>query len=317
MASSKRNAARPIKAGFKNVKASNARKLAADRARPMRGSGFSPAAAPERRAAASSLKANRAAPLRRSGMVDVRAEEMGQRRAARAAARARGAARKAERDARENARLAAPVPVHVRKTGQWQEARKFLQTMEARYKRACERAVLEEAHYFRREIIKTIDTGGRNAGVSWPSLKPLTIAFKRGKSKPLIDRGDLRGGILVKRDGKSIFVGVPDNVTSGDGTKLAQLAAVHEFGKVIVVPVTAKMIRFFMAKLAKTKGVGASKGTGVMRVGGVMVVRIPERSFLRSTHRKVYSDLAALRRRMGDRIAHEMGPGFDRYVRRT
>lgn len=204
----------------------------------------------------------------------------------------------------------------MRRSGEWDQARAAVRRLRARFTQAKNTALLQEGHYFRAKILDTFNTSGASAGTKWEPLKALTIANKKGKSKPLIARGDLKNSVVVLPKTDKVFIGVPSKKTSRDGTRMVDIAAVHEFGKVIVIPVTKRMIGFFFAMLrdlgvsseeVPASGVGGSS----FRPGGVLIVRIPARSYLRSTFKHEYGNVPAARKRFAARVAKKMGPGWE------
>jgi len=118
--------------------------------------------------------------------------------------------------------------VAVKLTGQWRKASRILRKGR-RLRGVIDRALLQEAHWFRKQVVQGIRKqapGGRQ----FTPLKPATIAAK-GSSKALIDQNTLLRSIQVKKAGrKGVFVGVLRTATSKDGKKMVDIAAVHEFG---------------------------------------------------------------------------------------
>jgi len=120
----------------------------------------------------------------------------------------------------------------VRLTGDWAKASRILgpggRGAQGRIGRAIDRALLQEAQWFRREVIRGIRSqapGGR----PFVPLKPATIA-RKGSSKALIDTGALIRSIQVRRVSGGVFVGVLRTARSASGTGLADIAQIHEFG---------------------------------------------------------------------------------------
>lgn len=114
-------------------------------------------------------------------------------------------------------------------TGDWAKAARILNTAPARMERVFDRALMQEAQWFRRKVVQGIRAqapGGRR----FAPLKPATIAAK-GSSKALIDTGALIGSIKTQRAGNgAVFVGVLRTARSSTGGKLADIAAIHEYG---------------------------------------------------------------------------------------
>lgn len=169
----------------------------------------------------------------------------------------------------------------AKRTGPWRLAQKIMSPkLPFATHRAVERAVLQEAQYFRKKVVEAFNTSGASNGKVWTPNKATTIRSK-GKSKPLIDKGDLRSSIAVMQQGPAIFVGVSNNKRHRDGQLLIDIASVHEFGKIIAVTITPKMLAFLHANAEKI-GLGLGSG-GTLAVGKVMLIEIPKRSFLQAT----------------------------------
>lgn len=185
--------------------------------------------------------------------------------------------------------------------------------MKARFTRAVGQAVQQEAHRYRAGVIETFNSSGRSAGQQWEPNKPSTIRAK-GSSKPLIDKGDLRKSLRVHRRGqRGAFIGISSKAVSRDGTRLVDVARVHEFGRIIAIRVTAKMLRFLHATMPESS---SGSGGGGLKVGSILMIRIPERSFLRSTFKQLYGDAGA-GEILKSRIAKLMGPGWRQQATRA
>ncbi len=170
--------------------------------------------------------------------------------------------------------------MNIKKIGEWNMARAAVQRQGMRAHRAMGKATKQEAHLMRGMIVRAFVSGGRSNGVNWPKLQPATIAAKKS-SKPLIDSGDLRNSVVVVTDGNDAFVGVTSKSRSSDGKSLANIAAVHEYGKTIVQK----------------------------RGDSVVIIKIPERSFLRSTVTRHFKPAIAKQRFLA-RVAIAMGRGW-------
>lgn len=164
----------------------------------------------------------------------------------------------------------------TRKTGQWKDARQMLPGLAGEYRDAQIKATRQEAELFRKRVLEAFKTSGRSSNVTWQANEPSTIRRKKS-DKPLIDKGDLIGSVTIIEVGPGeFFAGVPNNARSPSG-RLTQIGKVHEFGQVIV------------QKLKK----------------GVRVIKIPERSFLRST-KAAHFDGGKSRKRVQARVAKFM-----------
>lgn len=197
--------------------------------------------------------------------------------------------------------------IGVKRAGQWNEARAALKGLSVRARKAEMKATLQEGHYFRGKVIKCFDSSGASNNVSWTPNAPAVIASK-GSSKPLIDTADLRNSVTVVQEAPVVFVGVPSKKRRRDGGPLVSIAEVHEYGKIIVIPVTPKMLAFLHAR-RKELGDPPSSGAGGI-VGGVLYIELKPRSFLQSTADAHYSNRTVLRDRYLRRLAVLMGPGW-------
>ena len=175
--------------------------------------------------------------------------------------------------------------IKLGKNGQWKLLDHNMVQLATRLRTAQSMVVQQEAQFLRGKIIRSFKTSGRSNGRKWKANRPSTIDAK-GSSKPLIDRGDLRNAIVVVPQGpRRAFVGVSSKKRSRDGGRLVDIAAVHEFGRVITMRVTKKMHAYVMAQIAKNGG-PSGKGSGNFRPGAMIVIKIPERSFLRASVKK-------------------------------
>ena len=171
----------------------------------------------------------------------------------------------------------------VKLVGDWGKALRICGSMMQKLEQTQKRAVLQEAHFLRGEVVKGIREGAPG-GKEFKPLSPETLAIRKfegfGGTKPLIRRGDLRNSIVVKSVGDMVFVGVLRTARGKDGQALVNVAETHEFGRgPFVVPITPKSRRFYHAALAKA-GL-ASKGGGHGGGGvAVAIVTIPARPFL-------------------------------------
>jgi hypothetical protein len=203
--------------------------------------------------------------------------------------------------------------VDIASTGDWGRASWILGTAPIRIRRAIDAAVLAEAQFFRRKVVEGFRTQAPG-GKTFAPLKKTTLAIRRfrgfGGTKALIVRGDLRNSVkVVKRQtslGAEAFVGVNRTVRGRDGQKIVNIAEVHEFGKLIVIPVTPAMRRFLMAAFSQELG-SEGGGAGGLRLG-IVIVKIPARPFIRPVAEKWFDGPQAAARFQG-RVA--AGLGFD------
>lgn len=196
------------------------------------------------------------------------------------------------------------------KTGDWTAARRILASAPKRIREAQDKAVLQEAQFFRTKIVEGLRSGAPGGQALQP-LAPTTLAIRRlrgGKgTKPLIRHGDLRNSIAVVREGDGVFVGVLRSAKSSGGGSLVNIAAVHEFGsRPIVVKITPKVRRFLHAAFRKA---GLDEKSGDRPSTGVAVIRIPARPFLRPVF-ETYGAPEEVARRFVERVAKLLGGDF-------
>jgi hypothetical protein len=147
--------------------------------------------------------------------------------------------------------------------------------------KAIRKANQQEAQLFRKLTVRAFTTRGKSNGITWPKLAQSTIDKKKS-TKPLIDKGELKNSITIVDSGETIFVGVPNGKRHSDRSKpMTQIGFVHEYGMLI----------------AQQRG------------RRVVMIRIPERSFLRSTANFHFKP-ADSGRRMESRVAIAMGTGW-------
>jgi len=180
----------------------------------------------------------------------------------------------------------------VNRTGDWSLARELLQGAPTRLKVATERALRQEAEELRREVVQGI-TKQAPGGQAFSSLSHFTLAKRRLRkfsgSKALIQNADLRNAITATVKNGEAFVGVPRKARGRDGTQLADVAKLNEFGSdPIIIPVTAKMRRYLFV-LRREAG-DAPASSGGTSTPGVIVTRIPARPFLRPVFDKFRRD---------------------------
>jgi len=199
-------------------------------------------------------------------------------------------------------------------TGQWTTGLKILEDTISKWDQAQDQALREEAHFLAKQIIQGI-TSGAPGGKAFKPLSPTTLAIRRFKgmkgSKPLMNRGDLRNSISVKKSGDGYFVGILRSAKGPGGAKVANIAEMNEFGsKPIVIQITPKMRRFLMAAF-RAAGLGQSQsGAGGAGGGGgvgIIVVQIPPRPFFRPVFEKYASNPNQVAERFLGRLAKRLG----------
>lgn len=216
--------------------------------------------------------------------------------------------------------------------GDWEKARTILNNVQG-LRNAINSAVLAEAHYARREIVKGI-TKQSPGGKDFLPLAKLTLLLRRAGgfrgTKALIVTATLRNSITVKPvDRGRAFVGVLRNAQRPDGKELFNIARVHEMGATFVIRVTPRMRAWLMATLREANGnkMGGMRGQrGRDKVSGrytpaprwrpsggaggfargVLVIRIPARPYIQPVIEKIFADPKAVQARFAMRISQRM-----------
>ncbi|MBL8940859.1 MAG: hypothetical protein JNM69_40325 [Archangium sp.] len=191
----------------------------------------------------------------------------------------------------------------ISRTGDWARARELLSNTAGRLKGAVERAMKQEAHALRNEVVSGL-TAQAPGGEPIRPPAPLTLAARQlegfGGTKSLLVRGDLRNAISVIADGDEVFIGVLRSAKSSTGESLADIAQIQEFGgPPVIIPITPKMRRYLAVLLRRA---GTPRGPSSRR--GVVVTQVPARPFLRPAFEKFRSGAT---QRLLNRIARQLG----------
>jgi hypothetical protein len=200
----------------------------------------------------------------------------------------------------------------ITRVGDWKKAERILASTPTELKAAIGAALKAEGEYLVGKVKQRIRTG------PFAPLSPLTIAARRmgtskrpafGGSKPLISSGDMRNSVTAfpKSPTDSVFIGILRTAQGSNGTKLYNIAKVHEEGKTIAIAMTPKMRSFLFGVLfKKAKSAGTFSGGGGSS-SRVLVVHIPARPFIAPTfeeHTKGSGDriLATVARLLGGKL---------------
>ncbi len=196
--------------------------------------------------------------------------------------------------------------VRVTKIGQWPLARRIL-AGGRRVKEAIDKAVLQEAQFFRTKIVEGLREQAPG-GQPFAPLAPTTLAIRRFRgfkgTKALMVRGDLRNSITVVKQPGGVFVGVLRRARGKGGQSLVNVAAVHEFGsRPITIKLTPKARRFLHAAFrAAGLDAPASDRPGT----GIAVIKVPARPFLRPVFEK-YGEAEEVSKRFLQRVSQNLG----------
>lgn len=204
----------------------------------------------------------------------------------------------------------------IYRVGQWGEASRILTSGPVKLRLAMDRAVLQEAQFFRKKVVEGFRTQ-RPGGKKFRKLSETTLAIRKfegfGGSKALIVRGDLRNSVTVVKQNSPIgveaFVGVLKNAKGKDGKKLVNIAEVHEKGsRPIVIEVTPKMRAYLAMAFTAYFGELSGGGGGGLSIG-IIVTRIPPRPFIQPVATKWFTGAAAQTRFLA-RVAALLGGNF-------
>lgn len=195
------------------------------------------------------------------------------------------------------------------KVGNWEKALRILDAAPKRLAEAQQKAVLQEAQFFRGKIVEGIREQAPG-GQAFAPLAPTTLAIRQFRgfrgTKALIHHGDLRNSVAVVREGDNVFVGVLRSAQSRDGASLANVAAAHEYGSKPIARKLSAKARAFLHAAFRSAGL-EKRATGVKT--GVVVSRIPARPFLGPVFEKYRQPEDVARRFLG-RIAKLLGGDF-------
>ena len=129
----------------------------------------------------------------------------------------------------------------VTRTGDWAAVTRMLTGAAGRVERGISRALRQEAHALRNEIVQGPTTQAPG-GESIKPPAPLTIAARQlrnfGGTKALMVRGDLRNAISVVVEGDEAFIGVLRSARGKAGQPLVDLAKANwsQFSALVLAP---------------------------------------------------------------------------------
>jgi hypothetical protein len=201
--------------------------------------------------------------------------------------------------------------IQVKQYGDWVRARRAISvSAQMRLNHAWQKSILKEAHLWRKALVQGI-TRQMPGGQRFQKLSPLTLAKRRAEGftgrKALMRTGTLRRNIVVSQKSGTVFVGILRGTRTKDGKDLVNIAVVHETGRIVVIPVTDKMRKYFFAMMrrgglnATTRG-GKRRKTGGGLARGVLVIKIPARPVFKPVYEHMYKNKQSLGRRMQKRI---------------
>jgi hypothetical protein len=201
----------------------------------------------------------------------------------------------------------------VRKVGAWSKVGKLLASAPKRMRAAVDKALLQEAQFFRTKIVEGIREQAPG-GLAFKPLAPTTLAIRRFRgfkgSRALMVQGDLRNSITVVKERHGVFVGVLRTAKGRGGRPLVNVAVVNEHGSPpIVVKLTPKARRFLHSAFRKA---GLDRPGGEGPSTGIAVIKVPARPFLGPVFQRYGANADEVSRRFLERVARNLGGEFGR-----
>lgn len=187
-------------------------------------------------------------------------------------------------------------------TGGWSQMARLLGKAPFYLQRAQQKALIQEAEFFRTKIVEGIRDQAPG-GKAFKPLSPYTIAMRHflrlHSEKALIERGDLLRNIVVhKIDANNVFVGILRTATNSEGQSLVNIGMIQEYGAgPFVIRLTAKMRAFLATVFRKMQLPPQHGGHG----SGQIVVVIPPRPFLGPVF-EMYGTSSSVEKRMNERM---------------
>lgn len=201
--------------------------------------------------------------------------------------------------------------INIRRYGNWKGLTRAIEQLDPiTFQAAADKALDDEAEMVARGIKKNIETQGRFAGKPFSPPKKITLISRRMRGnmrrRSLFETGKLADSFEVVRQGKhSRRVQVKRGLKGthkGKKVTLRKIAAMNENGASFAIKITPSMAKFLAILTRNTLGRGtAEKGYG--GGGGVAMITIPPRPFVKPVHKKYYGNREKAKRRMQLAIA--------------
>ncbi|HYM96991.1 MAG TPA: phage virion morphogenesis protein [Candidatus Sulfotelmatobacter sp.] len=198
----------------------------------------------------------------------------------------------------------------IRKVGAWSRVGKLLASAPHRMREAVDKALIQEAQFFRTKIVEGMREQAPG-GKAFAPLAPTTLAIRRFRgfkgTKALLVQGDLRNSVTVVKEGDGVFVGVLRSAKGRAGQPLVNVASVHEFGSPpIAVKLTPKARAFLHAAFRRA---GLDSPSADHPSTGIAIIKVPARPFFGPVFEK-YADPDQVSRRFLERVAKNLGGEF-------
>jgi hypothetical protein len=195
----------------------------------------------------------------------------------------------------------------IKKVGAWSRVGKLLAAAPKHMKEAVDKALLQEAQFFRTQIVEGI-TKQAPGGKAFAPLAPTTLAIRKFRgfkgTKALLVQGDLRNSITVVKEGDRVFVGVLRSAKGRGGQKLVDVATVHEYGsRPIAVKLTPKARAFLHAAF---RNAGLDSPARDKPSTGIAIIKVPARPFFGPVFDKYGADANAVSKRFLERVAKNL-----------
>jgi hypothetical protein len=197
------------------------------------------------------------------------------------------------------------MTIGIKPFGDWARARQAVSvSAQRRIDLAWRKAILQEAHFWRKEIVQGL-TKQAPGGKRFKPLAESTILKRKSEGfagrKALIRTATFRRNIKVSERSNNVFIGVLRGTRTSDGKDMVNIARVHEEGRVIVIKVTPKMRKYFFAMLKRMGAVPTGGSGGFKR--GILVIKIPARPFIGPIRDKMTKSRSAMIQRMAKRVS--------------
>lgn len=178
--------------------------------------------------------------------------------------------------------------LRIVKYGDWNKAAAILGKGMRPVFQAWGKAVEQEGKFLKRRLVEGI-RGQAPGGRKFKPLAPTTLAVRKflgfKSNKALMVTRELLKSIDLTKIGRrgskdfQLFVGIYKSAMRTNGKSLMEIMRIQEYGKVITIRVTPKMMRFFFAAMrskSRRKWMGSREHLAG-RSTGVITVRIPPR----------------------------------------
>jgi len=176
--------------------------------------------------------------------------------------------------------------MRVKLVGQWAQLGNLGKAQLAKIEKAIDATIKSEAHIFAENSKDAMMSRGASNKDPWPRLSKWSEMLS-GTGIPLLDSLRLYQSITMKPYGHHKYLVYikprmyPKKQGSTKAKTTADVATIHENGAFFTMRMTRKMM-FFLINRARELGLPPKQGPG-NSLGAFLTIRIPKRSFLKST----------------------------------